>query len=402
LLDKTSPVNPYLPKLACLIVNENELLDYLQLSFAPHVGPSTVLRLIGEFGDAGKVLSASSKQLRCVYQIGEKTAESIQRSRSQRVQLSDELAYCKKHGVRILPYHNPSYPLLLREIPSPPPVLFCVGNLQALTAPKTLAIVGTRHPTLYGQRVTRRLTSNLSRQGFTIVSGLARGIDRIAHEATLEEYGTTLAVLGSGIKNIYPASHIPLAKQIQQDGLLISEVLPSSPPHSRLFPRRNRIISGLSYGTLVVEAAARSGALITARHAMEQNREVLAIPGMIDTAVASGCNKLIKDGAQLVESLEDIIEALPHHLQSSTHHKNHRNSSNSEQPSPKRSEALSDTERQILTVIPETTTLIDMLQLPEQIPPGKLLSALTMLELKQFISRPASNSVIKIKPTPTG
>ncbi len=382
-------------------MNKNELLDYLQLSFAPHVGPSTILNLISEFGDASKVLNASSKQLRSVYQIGGKTAESIQRSRSQRVQLAKELEYCKKHDIHILQYHNPNYPLLLREIPSPPPVLFCMGNLQALTAPKTFAIVGTRHPTLYGQRVTRRLTSNLSRQGFTIVSGLARGIDRIAHEATLEEYGTTLAVLGSGLQNIYPASHIPLAKKIQRDGLIISEVLPSSPPHSRLFPRRNRIISGLSYGTLVVEAASRSGALITARHAMEQNREVLAIPGMIDTAVASGCNKLIKDGAQLVESLEDVIEALPLHVQSSCHYKSHNKPSHWKQPSPKRLEALSDTERQILKVIPETTILIDMLKLPENIPPGKLLSTLTSLELKQFISRPASNSVVRIKPTQT-
>lgn len=381
-------------------MNDTELLDYLQLSFSEQIGPATFLKLMGEFGEAGRILRATSKQLQSIHGIGQKTAEVIQRSHVKREQLAKELSYCKNQGIHILCYHSASYPQLLREIPAPPPVLFCMGNLEVLTnlPTATLAVVGTRHPTLYGQRVTKRLAAKLSRHGFTIVSGLARGIDRIAHEATLDECGVTLAVLGSGLQNIYPSNHAPLAKRIQRDGLVISEVLPSAPPHSQFFPRRNRIISGLSFGTLVIEAAVRSGALITAGHATEQNREILAIPGMIDTAVAGGCNKLIKDGAQLVESLEDILEALPWHVSSQVKLDQLIPRSFPEPSAEIGIQNLSDLERQILHMIPHTPTFIEMLDLPENITTSQLLSTLTTLELKEFISRPASNAVVKIRP----
>ena len=384
-------------------MNHSEILDYLQLSFAPQVGPAAVIRLMKEFGEAGKVLNALPGRLQAVHNIGRKTAKAIARSDVIREQLTCELQYCMKNNIEIVCYHHENYPQILRQTPSPPPVVFCLGNIQALNSlsRKTLAVVGTRHPTLYGQRVTRRLTAKLSRHGFTIVSGLARGIDRIAHEATLDECGVTLAVLGSGLQNIYPTNHGKLAQRIQRDGLVISEVLPSSPPHSRLFPRRNRIISGLSYGTLIIEAALRSGALITARHALEQNREVLAIPGMIDTAVAGGCNKLIKDGAQLVESVEDIFDALNFDLSQDSLMPTCELTETSANTTQFRVRDLSVIEAKILQLIPEEPTFIDMLELPEDVTTGKLLSTLTTLELKQFISRPASNVVVRIETNPS-
>ncbi len=374
-------------------MNDSELLDFLQLSFTPGIGPTTVLRLLEELGDAGKVLHCSRRELQQIPNIGQRTSMAIEQSQQRRSELADELAYCRERKIHILCYAQPEYPAILREIPAPPLVLFCEGNLSAITSlpPTSLAVVGTRHPTLYGQRVTRQLVSKLTRKGFTIVSGLARGIDRVAHEAALDEYGVTIAVLGSGLKNIYPASHVELANRITEHGLIVSEVLPSATPHSRLFPRRNRIISGLSAGTLVIEAALRSGALITARHAMEQNREVMAVPGMIDTAVASGCNKLIKDGAQLVESSDDILDALS--FRSGTH-----STLPPDEPSVVqqiRIQDLSATEQAILSSIPESPMLIDMLEIPDGISTGKLLSTLTTLELKRFISRPTSNSVVK-------
>ena len=384
-------------------MNNSEILVYLQLSFAPQIGPATVIRLMKEFGAAGKVFRALPRRLQTVRNIGGKTAEAIARSHVIREQLTHELQYCTKHNIEIVCYHHADYPQILKEIPSPPPVLFCLGNLHALKtlSQKTLAVVGTRHPTLYGQRVARRLTAQLTHQGFTVVSGLARGIDRVAHEATLDECGVTLAILGSGLQNIYPINHEQLARRIQGDGLVISEVLPSSPPHSRLFPRRNRIISGLSYGTLIVEAALRSGALITARHALEQNREVLAIPGMIDTAVAGGCNKLIKDGAQLVESVEDIFDALALDLSTDSQVDSFALPATPTNTAQFRISDLSTIEAKVLQVIPEEPTFIDMLELPKSVTTGNLLSTLTTLELKQFISRPASNIVVRIQPNPS-
>lgn len=366
-------------------MSESELLDYLQLSYAHGVGPSTFLKLVKSRSEASQILEASSKQLRAIHGIGDKLVSIIHSSHQTRELLQQEIQACQQQETHIVLYHDQQYPSLLKQIPSPPPVLFCKGNLQVLNNldSSSIAIVGTRHPTHYGKRIAHKLACNLSSRGYTIVSGLARGIDRVAHEAALSEFGPTIAVLGSGLEQIYPASHSDLALQIQTDGLLISEVLPSSPPHSRLFPRRNRIISGLSLATLVVEAALRSGALITARHATEQNREILAVPGMVDTAVASGCNKLIKDGAQLVESYEDILAALPFYTQ----------------PVPvtetRKPLELSPTEQVVLELIPDSPTLIDLLPIPGELTTGKLLSTLTTLEFKQVITRPTSNSVLR-------
>ena len=186
---------------------------------------------------------------------------------------------------------NPSYPRLLNEIDDPPGILFSLGDIQSSDA-LAMAIVGTRHATHYGLRQAERLATGLARSGLTIVSGLARGIDAAAHRGALSAGGRTLAVLGSGILNLYPPEHAELAGQIARQGALISEAPPRRAPFSGAFPQRNRLISGLSLGVIVVEAAERSGALISARHGMEQNREVFAIPGRIDSRASAGCHAL--------------------------------------------------------------------------------------------------------------
>lgn len=210
----------------------------------------------------------------------------------------------------IISYADPRYPDLLKQINSPPLILYAQGNLELLKSPQ-LAIVGSRSCTPYGQQKAQLLAQQLSQIGLTITSGLAIGIDGMAHQGALERSGNTIAVLGTGLNNIYPKRHKALADQIREKGLLLSEFWPDTQAFPSNFPRRNRIISGLSLGTLVIEASVRSGSLITARYAIEQNREVFALPGSVDNPQACGCLKLIQQGAKLVLTSNDIIDEFP-------------------------------------------------------------------------------------------
>jgi DNA processing protein len=214
----------------------------------------------------------------------------------------------------IIHYDDAMYPALLREIPRPPRVLYAIGNIDLLHTPQ-LAIVGSRKPTATGRDTAKQFSYHLAKAGFTITSGLALGIDGASHEGALAAAGNTIAVLGCGLQQIYPPNHKALAQRIKETGLLISEFAPDMPPLAANFPQRNRIISGLSLATLVVEAAVQSGSLITARFACEQGREVFAIPGSIHNPQARGCHALIKQGAKLVETVDDIVEELPALLQ---------------------------------------------------------------------------------------
>jgi DNA processing protein len=213
-------------------------------------------------------------------------------------------------GTHLLTPADAGYPALLREIPDPPPLLYVRGNVDALSLPQ-LAIVGSRSATPSGTETAHSFAAHLAARGFTITSGLAEGIDAAAHRGALAGAGTTIAVCGTGLDIVYPRQHVELAAQIvAAGGAVVSEFAPGTPVYRANFPRRNRLISGLSVGTLVVEASLRSGALITARHAMEQGREVFAIPGSIHNPVARGCHRLIRNGAKLVETAEDIVEEL--------------------------------------------------------------------------------------------
>ncbi|NOU51390.1 DNA-protecting protein DprA [Pseudoalteromonas sp. JBTF-M23] len=214
---------------------------------------------------------------------------------------------CKQQGIAIISYFDNRYPSLLREIASAPLILFCKGNTALLTEPQ-IAIVGSRSATATGLEIASDFAYRLNLAGLTVTSGLARGIDGAAHKGALAHDGATIAVLGTGVDIIYPKRHNLLYQQVCERGLLVSEFLPGCGPQANHFPRRNRIISGLSLGVVLVEAEIKSGSLITARYALEQNRDVFAVPGSIKNPLAQGCHYLLKQGAKLTECVEDIIE----------------------------------------------------------------------------------------------
>ncbi|MES9961640.1 MAG: DNA-processing protein DprA [Sedimenticola sp.] len=226
-----------------------------------------------------------------------------------RARVEADLQWAEPADHHIITLADPGYPPLLAEADDPPPVLFVIGQPDILVTPQ-LAIVGSRNPSASGRQTARDFAFHLARSGITITSGLATGIDGAGHEGALEAEGKTIAVTGTGLDRVYPASHHELAHRIREQGALVSEFPPGTQVRPGNFPRRNRIISGLSVGTLVVEAALKSGSLITARLASEQGREVFAIPGSIHNPLARGCHRLIRQGAKLVESSEDIIEEL--------------------------------------------------------------------------------------------
>jgi DNA processing protein len=279
--------------------------DWLALSHARGVGPRTLKRLVERFGDPSRVLSADAGALRAAGL----DPSAVAAIRSPRLDLVDaSLEWAQSGSARILVASDPDYPRALAELPDAPAVLYVLGDAAALGDPQ-LAIVGTRNPTAGAVETTREMARHLAACGLTITSGLAIGIDGAAHEGALTS-GRSVAVLGTGPDRVYPAAHRDLARRIAEQGALVTEFPPGVGPKGENFPRRNRIISALSVGTLVTEAALRSGSLITARYALEQGREVFAVPGSIHNPLARGCHALIRDGAKLVETARDILEEL--------------------------------------------------------------------------------------------
>ena len=230
-------------------------------------------------------------------------------SSSDREELTHDLRWIEASGVHLLLCTDPSYPPLLAQISEAPPVLFVLGSVAALQSPQ-LAMVGSRTPTAAGRKTARDFALSLAQAGLTITSGLAVGVDAASHEGALLAEGLTIAVFGTGLDAVYPSENARLAGRVRERGALVSEFPPRTRPSRRNFPQRNRIISGLSRGTLVVEAALRSGSLVTAKWAAEQGREVFAIPGSIHNRLTRGCHKLIRDGALLVESPDDVVSEL--------------------------------------------------------------------------------------------
>jgi DNA processing protein len=227
----------------------------------------------------------------------------------RRVDLSRELELLARHDVRLIGMGSPDYPPALAQIHDPPQILYIRGALEPADA-RAVGVVGSRHCTSYGRRIAERLGEGLVRAGYTVVSGLARGIDAAAHRGALKAGGRTIAVLAGGLSKIYPPEHEDLARDVQASGALVSEASMAMEPLAGMFPARNRLISGMSRGIVVVEAAERSGALITARHAAEQGRGVFAVPGPVDSPSSGGTLRLLRDGATLVRHAEDIIEDL--------------------------------------------------------------------------------------------
>ncbi|MEZ5384619.1 MAG: DNA-processing protein DprA [Prosthecobacter sp.] len=281
---------------------------YLSLNLLPQVGPVRVRKLLKRFGTPEAVLAAKSSQIEQIEGFGRTQAEAIADWES-RIDLGAELQKIRDRELMILTQEDELYPPLLREIHDPPLVLYVWGKLTKRDH-HAIGVVGSRHATNYGLSATKKLSFQIAYAGYAVISGLARGIDTAAHEAAVAAKGRTIAVLGSGIGQLYPPENLALAERIAQNGAVISEYPVDRIADKQTFPYRNRIVAGWSYGLIVVEAPLRSGSLITAQQATEQGRTVYAVPGPIDKPTSAGCNRLIQQGAKLVMDGGDVLDDL--------------------------------------------------------------------------------------------
>lgn len=366
---------------------DDELADILLLSLVSGIGPRLRQALLQRFGSARAVFEAPASLLRTVPGIGAKLAGAVTRAR-QEIDVAAEIELCEKHQVAIVSLGHSDYPRALREIADPPGVLFVRGAIEARDA-LAIAIVGARHATRYGLAQAERLAASLSRAGLTIVSGLARGIDGAAHRGALTAGGRTIAVLGSGVLNIYPPEHQELAQQVMKQGAVVSEAPVRAAPMSGTFPQRNRLISGMTLGVVVIEAARQSGALITARHAAEQGRDVFAVPGRVDSRMSHGCHQLLRDGAKLVETPEDVLEELgplvaaaPREDGRPLHHPAEL--------------LLNEVEQGILSAIHDNATSIDQVVEASGLPTQQVLATLSVLEMRRLIRRISGSLVARV------
>ncbi|NOX61508.1 MAG: DNA-protecting protein DprA [Chloroflexi bacterium] len=342
---------------------------WLGFNRVPGIGPKKLRALLDIFGDVRAAWGASAEQLKQAG-LDRRSLNNLVDAR-KKLDLDAEVQRLHASGVRVLTWEDPDYPARLLEIPAPPPVLFVRGELS----PQDdwgVAVVGTRRATTYGREAARRLVEDLARAGVTIVSGLARGIDGVAHRTALEVGGRTLAVMGSGLDMVYPPEHRKLARQILEQGAWISEQPLGAKPEARNFPARNRIISGLSRGVLVVEGRWSSGAIITAKFALEQGRDVFAVPGSILSPASEGPNRLLKEGAIPALSANDILEALnftqiDQHLQAR--------------------QILPDdpVEAELMSLLSREPRHIDEIRRDIDLPIQEVSSALTLMELKGLV-----------------
>ncbi len=358
----------------------------LQLNLIPGIGPRLAANLLARFETAEEVLRAPIAQLEGVPGIGPKLAIAIA-ANAHCAEARAELKRVQEAGVSLYPRAAANYPAMLGDIPDPPRMLYVRGELL----PKdrlAIAVVGSRSCTTYGLKWAESLSAGLVRAGITIVSGLARGIDAAAHRGALQAGGRTIAVFATGLGEIYPPEHRELADQIAVQGALVSEMPMLQAPLPGLFPQRNRIISGLSLGVLIIEAKRGSGALHTARHAMEQNREVYAVPGRIDSEASGGSLDLLKDGATLVRSVDDVLQGLgplvsPVKINPQT-----------EVHEP-RELVLNDQERMVLNLVSDTATTIDEVLRKTPLEASRVLSTLTVLEMKRLVQRLPGGQLIR-------
>lgn len=366
----------------------------------PGIGPARLRQLLTVFDTPAQILNAAQSAIASVSGIGPKLANIIV-DHPAHCDLEKELALAERAGVHILTEEDECYPPLLKEIHDPPVCLYVRGNPEILKRTRrAIAIVGSRQTTFYGQRVAATMAQSAARDGWTVVSGLARGIDTTAHKACVDADGPTIAVLGSGLGRIYPQENVELARRIAAgNGAVISEFPMNFPPDRRSFPMRNRIISGICKGCIVVEAGLKSGSLITANQALEQNRQVFAVPGHIDQHQAQGCNRLIQDGAKLIQSFHDVVEefsinpVLPmfNEILGKTEQKNN----SSKRPDLQ----LSELEDKIMVFLEQGETDTDNMVTSMQEPVSKILSTLISLELKGLVRQLPGKRVTAVKGT---
>ena len=294
---------------ALMSESDKTLIDWVALSFIVGVGSRTAAVLIEKFGSPALIFAASAGSLEAAG-LSRESVDALKSSEAReaaRLQIEE----LRKLGADAITLVDKRYPKLLREIYDPPIVIYSLGNLVGAMIQPSIAIVGSRRCSSYGRNVAEKLSRELAERGITVVSGLARGIDSAAHRGALEGHGLTIGVMGTGLDAVYPKENRRLAAQIRENGALITEFPLATPPASQNFPFRNRVISGLALGVMVVEGAERSGSLITARLAYEQGRDVFAVPGNITSHKSFGPNNLIKDGAKLVHTWHDVVEELP-------------------------------------------------------------------------------------------
>jgi len=349
------------------------------LKSVPGVGNLLCKRLIDRFESPENIIQAAEQEL---LQVNGLTRRHVVAIRNHKLPdtVEAELTLIKGKNYRIVTLTDPDYPRLLREIPDPPPMLYVYGRLEGDSA--NLAVVGSRHATEYGLTTAKNLCESLSAYNLTIVSGMARGIDTAAHQGALAAGGNTIAVLGSGLEQIYPAENRKLYHRIAETGAVISEFPLMAKPEAHHFPIRNRVISGMSLGAVVVEASKKSGSLITARLAAEQNREVFAVPGSIQSFKSTGTHTLIKQGAKLVEHAQDIIEELAPLVQFSAR------SQKKTTANPETNLAmLSDDETRVFHALEPYPMHVDVLARKISMESGQLLSILLNLELNGLVQQ---------------
>lgn len=353
-----------------------DIFYWLALSLIPGVGSILIKRLLERFKTPEAVFQASLEDLLRTEGLSEKVAREIRKGPMEKG-VQRELQLLSKVGGKIITLKDDAYPSRLREIYDPPPVLYVRGELKEEDE-LAISIVGSRKTSPYGRWITEKMSQELARHGVTIVSGMARGIDALAHSGAISGGGRTIAVLGCGVDVIYPSENRNLFTKIIDHGAILSEFTMGSPPEGGHFPKRNRIISGLSIGVVVVQASAESGSLITASYALEQGREVFAVPGNIGADGSRGTHQLIKDGAKLVESSEDILEEILPQW------KREREETQKVE-GPER--GLSEEESMLYECLGETPLHIDVLIRESRFDPGKVSSLLLDLELKGLISQ---------------
>ena len=371
------------------MITNPAILDDVLLSMVEGIGARTYQRLLEKFGTATAILNASRSDLITDELLKPDTLVQLTTARN-RLDPTHIIELCEQSHIDILSLRDTRYPAQLRTIPDPPPIVYVKGALLPSDS-FSIAIVGTRRCTRYGERQTERLASALVQNGFTIISGLALGIDGIAHQAALKAGGRTVAVLGSGLHRVSPTEHKPLAQKIvESGGCILSEYPPDHPSAKWTFPQRNRIVSGLSLGVLVVEAPLRSGAMISARLAGEQGRDIFAVPGSIESLASSGCNQLIRDGAYLTESVDDILGVLGPMRQSVL-------LPGIEKPVRHPNEvSLNDVERRVLQCVSGVGTPLDSIVADSGLAPQQALAALTVLEQKRIIRQSSPTTFVRM------
>jgi DNA processing protein len=354
-------------------VGRYDIESLLRLYAVAGLGPARIRKLLAAFGSPEAVLQAPIQKLVRIPGIEQHTALCIKEKVDEQ-RIRRQLDFVRQHRLNILTCWDEAFPTALKHIYDAPILLFCKGDLGILNT-MAIGIVGTRNPSSYGRLITEKFCRELTESNFTIISGLARGIDTIVHQTVLKLEGRTVAVLGSGMDMIYPPENRKMAERITEHGVLVSEYMIGTIPDPRNFPRRNRIISGLSIGVLVTEAGVKSGALITAYQALEQNREVFSVPGPVNSRKSAGANLLIKQGATLVKDTQDILTEIEHHISL-------KRSDNKYTPPD-----LTGLEKELYELLSDEPVHIDALAIKIRRTTAEVLSTLLTLELLGIVKQ---------------